>query len=369
MNKSARIWAISLLAASLAVTSGCGGAGGGLFRQSRQSAPGDDTTTRSGAPHPGALSGSGPELLNADEGRIPIVTLDGKPYISGPKLAELLEFQTAWDAAAGKLSMGDTDAVMELTGGSAQAVKEGDAVTLPDAPKVAEGILYIPVAVLPDLFHDDIRYEQRSGELALLPGPEAADRPLMDEPADPETSADELSFADDPNDPFKAADTPASLLIADGGGAGPDSPYGGYADAIPALKQIDMNKVISTAQRYIGVKYVFGAEPYPQSGVFDCSTFSQYVYGKFGITLPRTARAQARQGTSVSRKMLRKGDLMFFYVPGRFKSNKTVGHVGIYMGGGNMIHASTKPQNGVQITSINKPFWKKTFLAAKRVGP
>lgn len=71
-------------------------------------------------------------------------------------------------------------------------------------------------------------------------------------------------------------------------------------------------------------------------------------------------------GEPVSRNALKPGDLLFFYVPGRFKSNKVVGHVGIYMGNGQMIHACPQPLNGVQITSINKPFWKKTFLVARR---
>jgi cell wall-associated NlpC family hydrolase len=137
-------------------------------------------------------------------------------------------------------------------------------------------------------------------------------------------------------------------------------------NAIPVLKNVDTDKLVETANRYLGVKYLFGADPYPQSGKFDCSTFTQYVFGKYGISLPRTARAQARDGSSVSRKMLRKGDLMFYYVPGRFKSNKTIGHVGIYMGNNKMIHASPAPDNGVQISNINHEYWKKTFLQAKR---
>src|SRR5690606_7597956 len=129
-------------------------------------------------------------------------------------------------------------------------------------------------------------------------------------------------------------------------------------DAEPVLKNINMNAMLRTAKRYLGVKYKFGAKPYPQSKRFDCSTFTQYVYGKYGVSLPRTARAQTRKGTAVSRKNLRKGDLMYFYVPGRFKKQKTIGHVGIYIGNQKMIHASPQPKNGVQITNINKPYWK-----------
>ncbi|RKN85638.1 NlpC/P60 family protein [Paenibacillus ginsengarvi] len=358
----AKLWGMTLLAVSLAATTACGGTDGGMLRsKSRQAVPQPETIP--GRQSPGALSGSDVQMLNADEGRIPIVDVDGKMYVSASKLAGLLGFQTSWDPASGRLLMGDQDAELELTGGSPQAVKEGTPLSLPDAPKVIEGGLLIPVSIMPDLFRDDFHYQLRDKELALQPSPGMITDSPTDESQAPETAADELSFADDPNDPYKTAETPAALLLP-----GPTVLGDGEEEALPVLKQIDANKVIDTAKRYLGIKYVFGAAPYPQSGVFDCSTFSGYVYSKFGVTLPRTARAQAKEFTTVSRKMLRKGDLLFFYVPGRFKSNKIVGHVGIYMGNGQMIHASTQPKNGVQITSINKPFWKKAFLLAKRVG-
>ncbi|WP_158301953.1 C40 family peptidase [Paenibacillus mesophilus] len=367
MKNRRKYWAISLLAVVMAATTACSGFGG-MTGKTRQSAPVPQTPP-SAPGTPGALSGPNVNMLNTDEGRIPIVQLDGKSYISAQKLAELLEYQTDWNAAAGKLRMGDNSAEFELTGGSNQAVKEGNNVALPDVPKVAEGALHIPVDALPDLFREDISYELRNGEVALHPSPGTINRAAINEPSETEGQADELSFGDDPADPFKTPSTPAGSAppFADEAEAVSAIPAD-YGDAIPVLKNIDMNKLISTAERYMGVKYLFGADPYAKSGKFDCSTFSQYVYGKQGISLPRTARAQARQGVWVSRKMLRKGDLMFFYVPGRFKSNKTVGHVGIYMGNNKMIHSSPAPDNGVQISNINKAYWKKTFLTAKRVG-
>jgi hypothetical protein len=367
MNIKLRFWAVSLMAVAIAATTACGGINGGMIGKSRQSAPQPEATAPSAPGTPDALSGSDVNMLNADDGRIPFVDLDGKSYISAQKLAELLEFQTDWDPSAGKLLIGDNDVVYELTGGSREAMKEGNAVTLADTPRVSEGVLYIPVDLLPDLFAEDIFYEVRGGEIVLRANPDGLDKAVMYQPPEPEGKVDELSFADDPDDPFKTDEEPA----------GSGLPYAdiavwavppGYGDAIPALKNIDMNKLISTARRYMGVKYKFGAAPYSESGRFDCSTFTRYVYGKQGISLPRLSRAQAREGVLVSRKMLRKGDLMFFYVPGRFKTNKTVGHVGIYMGNNKMIHSSPAPDNGVQISSINHSYWKKTFLRAKRVG-
>jgi cell wall-associated NlpC family hydrolase len=82
--------------------------------------------------------------------------------------------------------------------------------------------------------------------------------------------------------------------------------------------------------------------------------------------LPRVARKHAEEGSFVARDKLQVGDLLFFNVPDRFKSHEVIGHVGMYIGDGKMIHASPKPEDGVQITLINKPYWKETFLFAKR---
>lgn len=129
-----------------------------------------------------------------------------------------------------------------------------------------------------------------------------------------------------------------------------------------ALKNVNENRVISYAKLFLGVPYKFGTGPYQQTRRFDCSSFTQYVFKKFGVDLPRNSRQQAKVGQRVSYNNMKKGDLVFFYVPGRFKTNRTVGHVGIYMGNGKMIQT----YDGVKIINIRKPYWKKTFLEARR---
>ncbi|GAA3401955.1 NlpC/P60 family protein [Paenibacillus hodogayensis] len=369
MKQKMRIGVTLLLAAGIAVTPACGAMNGTGWRKTPQAAPEPQTVNPSTPSETGTLSGPEVRLLQAEEGTIPIVTVDGKKMISAAKLAELLDYQQDWDAAAGKLRMGDNDAEYELTGGSKQAVMEGGNVTLPEAPQVHQGTLYVPVDALGDIFrHDVFSYNLREGEVALHPAPGFIDKSVLKEPPEPAGKTDEFSFADDPDDPYRNAETPVWLPEEAEGAFMAAKAYRQTDESRQALKNIDMNDVISTAKRYLGISYLFGADPYPKSGKFDCSTFTQYVYGKKGITLPRTARAQARQGVLTSRKLLRKGDLLFFYVPGRFKSDKTIGHVGIYMGNNEMIHSSPAPDNGVQISNINQAYWKKTFLTAKRVG-
>ncbi|MGV3487091.1 MAG: peptidoglycan-binding protein [Tuberibacillus sp.] len=111
--------------------------------------------------------------------------------------------------------------------------------------------------------------------------------------------------------------------------------------------------VIATAKKYIGVPYVWGGES--PSG-FDCSGFVQYVLSQNGISVPRTTSGQYSGGTSVSTPQ--KGDLVFFET---YKAGPS--HVGIYIGNGQFIQASTS--HGVTITSMDNSYWKPKYLGAK----
>ncbi|HZG83605.1 NlpC/P60 family protein [Paenibacillus sp.] len=291
----------------------------------------------------------------------------GEKYVSLDQLVKLMQFEHYETDAQGAREIGDKDVQFRLTPGSTQAEAEGEPFQLPAAPKMINGSLMIPVSSVLDLFDEELVAEPGKTGLLIYPSDTTVEGDPEGEDADVDPS---LDFADDPNDPFKGED--AEGAFAGGEALAPALPSLEAAaadpEAVPALKNININALLRTANRYMGVKYKFGAKPYPRTNRFDCSSFTQYVYGKYGIDLPRTSRAQARVGRTVSRKSLRKGDLLFFYVPGRFKTNKTVGHVGIYLGGGKMIHANSAPKNGVQIGSINKAYWKRTFIRAKRVA-
>lgn len=129
--------------------------------------------------------------------------------------------------------------------------------------------------------------------------------------------------------------------------------------AKPAHAAITASKassVISTAKKYVGTPYRFGAST-ATTRYFDCSSFTKYVFGKYGISLPRESKAQSRVGTYVSKSNLKPGDLVFFYSP--------VHHVGIYIGGGKVIHTYGSP--GVTISTINSGWWKTHYAFARRV--
>jgi cell wall-associated NlpC family hydrolase len=96
------------------------------------------------------------------------------------------------------------------------------------------------------------------------------------------------------------------------------------------------SRVLQTADRYVGVPYVWGGNT-PESG-FDCSGFTKYVFAKQGIQLPRTSREQARtgQGIDLDFGAFLPGDLLLFAEP-----NEAISHVAIYVGDGRIIHASS----------------------------
>ena len=115
--------------------------------------------------------------------------------------------------------------------------------------------------------------------------------------------------------------------------------------------------IVAAATNYIGVPYVFGGtSPYG----FDCSGYVQYVFAKSGISLPRTADVQYEVGTPISTTDLVSGDLVFF-------STYTYGasHVGIYVGDGQFIHASSS--RGVTIDSLGSSYWSSHYIGARRI--
>lgn len=114
--------------------------------------------------------------------------------------------------------------------------------------------------------------------------------------------------------------------------------------------------VVAKAQSYIGSKYVYGGMS--PSG-FDCSGFTSYIYKQFGISLNRTAAGQYSNGTVVSKGQLQAGDLVMFGKSG-------ISHVGIYVGGGMMVHAAN-PSRGVTTDSIYSGYYNSNYVGARRI--
>lgn len=129
-----------------------------------------------------------------------------------------------------------------------------------------------------------------------------------------------------------------------------------------------MGKWNSPKERQIFVRVVKGflGTPYRFGGSsvrgIDCSAFVAKVYQFFDVKLPRTAREQSRMGVRVAKSDLEEGDLVFF------NTRRAFGHVGIYIGNNEFIHASSgRSGKHVRIDSLDKPYYNQRFIKAVRV--
>lgn len=127
-----------------------------------------------------------------------------------------------------------------------------------------------------------------------------------------------------------------------------------------STEKVTGTEVVEYAKQYLGYKYVSGGES-PATG-FDCSGFTKYVYKHFGISLYRTSKQQSQNGSAVAKSDLKPGDLVIF----NNDSNTSIGHVGIYVGNGNFIHAAN-PSDGVKITTLDTGYYQKRYVGARRV--
>jgi peptidoglycan DL-endopeptidase LytE len=128
-----------------------------------------------------------------------------------------------------------------------------------------------------------------------------------------------------------------------------------YADS---LAEVGVEPI---ARTYLSIPYRYGAQSRKST---DCSGFVQQVFREFDIKLPRTAREQYLIGMKIDRPSLSSGDLLFFRTRAR---KKYPTHVGIYLGNGKMIHASSR-QHKVVIADVNDPYYVKRYVGAKRTA-
>lgn len=143
----------------------------------------------------------------------------------------------------------------------------------------------------------------------------------------------------------------------------PTAPTAPTTPAVPASGT--GAEIAALARSFVGkAPYVYGgAGP----AGFDCSGFTMYIYGQFGIRLPHGATDQMRCGAAVDRSQLQPGDLIFFHDD--YYSSSTASHCGIYVGNDQFVHASTYGSGGVLLTALKgNPYYSAHYIAARRMG-
>lgn len=260
-----------------------------------------------------------PTYIQEEETYVPLVTV-----------LEILGYNVSESEDGHSIQAGHTDVIYEVKKESRQAIVEGEALDLPSPVSLFDTETYISITSLQELLGNSFGVELANGSLNIntTETPEDYGFPGNEDLGDVEINEEE--------------------------------------EDVPAVTAAQADRIIRTARGLMGTPYLFGARS-GDTRRMDCSSFTQYVYGVHGLSLPRTARSQARLGRYVPVSQLRKGDLVFFAWPGRFQTDKIVGHVGIYMGNGNVIH--TTPNEGVHIVNAaSSEYWRNTYLGAKRGG-
>ena len=121
-----------------------------------------------------------------------------------------------------------------------------------------------------------------------------------------------------------------------------------------------LGELVNVAFDFLGVSYKYGGMDVKKG--IDCSYFTQIVYKSLGSVLPRTSNLQFRIGKKVKRDELIPGDLVFFR---KYIKSSRIGHVGMYIGNDEFIHASYGAKK-VTISSLNETYFRKRFSGARR---
>lgn len=168
--------------------------------------------------------------------------------------------------------------------------------------------------------------------------PVALPQPVLEENEDLLGEDEEITGADAPNNALLEAQATEELL--------------GKWGSVNERKLF-----IKVATGFLGAPYRFGGATV--RGI-DCSAFVRKMYELFDISLPRTASEQSHVGVPVDRTQLVEGDLVFF------RTRKQIGHVGIYIGNNEFVHASYRGKS-VRIDSLDQPYFQQRFQRAVRV--
>ena len=146
-----------------------------------------------------------------------------------------------------------------------------------------------------------------------------------------------------------------------------------FHDTITAMTQEQQKALIQKGREFIGRPYKYGATSDEAPQVFDCSSFTQYLFKQIGTIIPRSTIEQATQGVTVQLKSIELGDLIFFH-GSRGHYNPTfpqgIGHVVLYIGDNKIIHAGSRriqeQPNIIEVGGVEELDFKEVV---EKLGP
>ncbi|PYI50749.1 cell wall lytic activity [Paenibacillus flagellatus] len=241
---------------------------------------------------------------------------EAQPYIDGQgqtlvpvrPVFEAMGYRMDWSMEGDGVEVALQDAkrkTIELKTGTNEVRVDGKKMTVPTGAQFRDGTVYVPLRVVSESFGYMVQWDNDNG---------------------------------------------IAIVCQDGKYHSP-----AWYKPVPAPEPAPSAKLLDAAKTMIGVPYVWGGTT-PDG--FDCSGFVNYVFDGLGVDLPRTSRSMYdTAGRTVTG--LQPGDLVFFNI------GRVTTHVGIYMGEGQFISATTS--RGVRIDSIWSSYWGPKYIGAKRV--
>ena len=137
------------------------------------------------------------------------------------------------------------------------------------------------------------------------------------------------------------------------------APFLSKEETLPSGNSEIAQKAATDAYNYVGCRYVYGTAG-PRT--FDCSGLTSFLYKKYGVYLPRSSYEQGTAGVYVDKSVLTTGDIVCF----SNRNDRRINHVGIYIGNGEFIHASTSGR-GVVKDSLYEDYYVRHYVTARRV--
>ena len=241
--------------------------------------------------------------------------------------------------------------------------------TIPNGAEVDVSAISADGAWLQVSYQDTMGYV--AGEFVLMDEAEAEELDVLAEPVYGYTTEGPLNVRSAPNTGAdRVKQIPSGTVVEildeligwyeiDSGFVSAD--YVKIIDAEEAANYGGGAQVVALAQQYLGYPYVYGGTS--PSG-FDCSGFVKYIFAQLGVTVNRTASAQLDNGMPVAMSELQPGDAVFFKKAGTGSSRAS--HVGIYIGNGQFIHASTST-TGVIISDLDYAYYTTGFVGGRRM--